>query len=505
MNQNLMLAAFASPQSTAMSAKSTAEVFVVQSLGTPMDAAITLQLIATIDAVPSFTLLVSDIQASLSSGTSPLLSQNVATDLSNAIADTMSAGYSQQSTMQFSARPRSVTQSAAPPLPYQIIGPFATLPTLYSVYIDTVNTGNGGVNLKNTMPIAFVASSQDSSGNQIANNVSLPGFDIVDDLFNNQSVLPQAVAIAGSGESFVLDISEIQTEQSNLTNGLADLSVFLLAQALDMKVSSSPQLQSCATSGAKTLVNALISANSTLITTTATGAQLSTTMVVTLSAQLVSGVVSTIVQCARPDLIGGSVVSSVVQNLTKYLVPYLGEAAIVWKVASVASSARGPLTELGETIYYWNTSTAVNVCETGGQLGTCPRTMTLTVTWTVTPITATGWSGTDQLTISSGQLTYTGSLELGGSTIQRTESGSEPYVTPNPPTPGAPWSFDIGVPITWSNGPGWGGTTSGTVTIQATPIQGVGYSLSTNSAGSSYWQYGYAVTTVTASGTISGP
>jgi Chitobiase/beta-hexosaminidase C-terminal domain/Abnormal spindle-like microcephaly-assoc'd, ASPM-SPD-2-Hydin len=139
----------------------------------------------------------------------------------------------------------------------------------------------------------------------------------------------------------------------------------------------------------------------------------------------------------------------------------------------------------------------------------------LSVTWTVTPIPQGDsgyWSGTDTLTIMNGQYTYTGALvnPFGGCTTNRTETGSGTFTTPQPSTPGSPWSFTVSVPLTWENVQGSGCANPGhvdgsgsyntpNVVIQATPTQGV-YSLSTDTTYPPGADYGNSQTTITASG-----
>lgn len=505
-NQNIILAALSSSQTptTQFSARSTAEALVTQALAVSVDTIIASQLVTIIDAAPSFPSLVSDIQAALSSGTSPLLLNSVATDIGNVTADVVSAEYQQESVKPFLAHSQAATQNAGPPLPYQIIGPIAAYPTIYSVYINSPNPSNGGVNLRNSMPIAFAASSDDPSGSPISNNVSLPEFNIAGDLFFHQSLVPQDVPVGGNGQRFVLTISEVPAQWSNLTTDLADFSAFLLGQALGLKVDSSPQLQSCATDGAKDLVNALISANSSITSSVATGRDLSNAMVATFSTNLVSGVVSGIVQCARPDLSTNMILKTVLQSLPTYLTPYLGEEAFLWKAVSFAWGARSVATEMGETIYYWNTSVPVNVCEASDQLTSCPPEMSLAAKLSVTPLTKDGWSGSGNLTIntSNGTNTYTGDFTSDG--IDRTESGTGDYYIP-PHQAGVAFTFQLNIGYNWINGgPQWEGTGEYHFLVLATPAQG-GYSLSPEYPDLNSGYFGDSNTSFTVSGFYTGP
>jgi hypothetical protein len=96
------------------------------------------------------------------------------------------------------------------------------------------------------MPIQFVASTQDSSGNAIDKGETLDGFDRYANLFSTHPIAPVGTKVSGNAQRFLLTVTEIPTQQTNLVAGLADFSVFLLGQALDLKVENSPPLESCA-------------------------------------------------------------------------------------------------------------------------------------------------------------------------------------------------------------------------------------------------------------------
>jgi hypothetical protein len=513
-NQNLIMAAMASGgQNTILSAKSTAEVIAILALGT--STVNTGQLIASVDAAPNFPTLVADIQTALQNATSPLASQSVVADLAAVLKDAATNAYQQQSIKPFAVHRESET--AAQPLPFQILGGSSSLNTVASVYIDSVSSDGNGVNLKNTLPIAFSASSKDTSGNQIDAGETVPAFDLLSNLLLKLSASPQVTKIAGNGQRFVVTVGTSQTDQANLTKFVTDIILQIISLATDKTLDSAPELESCAAEGAAQIVGAVSKANAAVFAAATTGTEASATLAGSMTAELMSGIVQTAISCA-PELSSVAIYQTVATNLATYLVPFLD----ILQTAFTANDRIGIVAEGIATFYYWNTSVDVNVCLTNGQLATCPSTMSLKVTWTVTPLSQpTGgyWSGTDTLTIANGQFTYTGTLtnQVPGQPCitNRTETGSGTFSTPQPQTPGSPFSFTVSVPITATNTQGSGCANPGTVeavdsytaqavVIQATPMQG-GYSLSTNTTYAPQAEYAEAQMTVTASGTITGP
>jgi hypothetical protein len=361
-NQQLLLAAMSGSQNTLLSATSTAEVLAILNLGIS-DAPTTSELTTTIDATPSFPALVTDIQAALSQGISPLHSQNVVKDLAFVLSDVAANLYQQETIKPFSVHPAisQSTETAAPPLPFQILGSSSSLKVLGAVYIDSLDASSDAVNLKNTLPIVFFA----SSGNGIASGKTLPAYDLFSVLVNRGTTSPQATSIAGSAQKFVLTIDTSMTDQQNLTQSLTDLIVFTIGKVTNAKPAQMTGLPSCAQKGAAQIVNSVVAANSQIFGVAATGADLSTALAATMTSSLVAGIAKSTLQCAAPEL-----GLTVLTNLSKYLIPFLDVI-----VASIeAASAAAIVSELVATRYYWNESVAVNVCVANGQLTTCPIT-----------------------------------------------------------------------------------------------------------------------------------
>jgi len=513
-NQNLMLAAMAGSQNTSLNAKSTAEVLAILSLG--ITGGTSSQLTAAIDAAPSFPIFVADIQTALSQGTSPLASQNVVKDIAAVLGDALTNAYQQQSTKPFVVQPRTTslgTASATSPLPFQILGPFSSFKTLASVYIDSLSS-DGGVNLKNTLPIAFFASSKGSSGNMIDQGQTLQAFDLTSNLLLHLSTSPPATKIAGNGQKFVVTVDTSKTDQANLTQTATDIILLVINQVIDKTVSSAPGLQGCAADGAKKIVSAVSTANASIFAATATGTDVAASLAASMTTDLVSGIVKSAISCA-PELAASAVYQTAVSNLTKYLVPYLGALKLAYTVYGLS----GPATEFAATFYYWNQSVDVNVCEANGQLSACLSQVSLKVVWTTTPLpqsNSDAWDGTGTLTIADGQYTYAAALMYQylhskpdpSCLISRKETGSGGFATPKPPTPGSPWSFTVSVPITWDNfcassgaSIGGGSYNSANIVIQATPASDGSYTLSTNTT-YPLGLYGGSQTTVTATGYI---
>jgi hypothetical protein len=248
-----MLAAMAGSQNTQLSAKSTAEALAIISLG--ITGGTTSQLTAAIDAAPSFPTFVSDIQAALSHGTSPLASQDVVKDMAAVLSDALTNAYQQQSTKPFVVQPHTTslgTESATSPLPFQILGPSSSFKTLASVYIDNLSS-DGGVNLKNTLPITFFASSTGTSENRIDQGQTLQAFDLASNLLLHLSTSPPVTKIAGNGQKFVVTVDTSKTDQANLTQTATDIILLVISQVIDKTVNRTPSLQGCATDGAKTM------------------------------------------------------------------------------------------------------------------------------------------------------------------------------------------------------------------------------------------------------------
>jgi len=243
-------------QTTAMSAKSTAEVFAILAIGTPSIPSS--QMTAYVDAAASFPTLVADIQIALQNGTLPLSAQNIQADLATVLGDTISYVYQQQTTKPFVARPESIlpTETATQPLPFQIIGPFPSLKTVASVYIDSPN-GDGGVNLKNTLPISFSASSRDLTENSIDNGETLPSFDLVSNILVHLTTSPTATKVSGNGQNFVVTLNTAQTDSANVTKLVTDIILQAINLAIDRKITDSVNLQSCAGKGANQIVSAV--------------------------------------------------------------------------------------------------------------------------------------------------------------------------------------------------------------------------------------------------------
>lgn len=530
-NGNLLLAALTNSATTVLNAKSTAETLAVLNLGLPPDGVTAAQLTTSIDAVPSFATLVADIQASLAQGASPTNSQSVATDLATVLSNTLSSLYQQQSPAPFVVDPQTgahphtaLPTETATGAPFQILGLSPSLPSLFSVYIDSAS-GDGGVNLKNTMPIAFAASSKDASGAPIDTGETLGEYSLLASLWNNLLHLklsltpPTPTEVKGNGTNFVVTVDQTPTEQTNLANAFAETSEVLLSKALDISVKNYPELESCALKGGQQIADAVLGANITI----ATSADLSAALAKTLTVGLFQGVVQSIISCTSSTLSASTVVKAFLANSAQYLAPVLGQFKLAYEFANNVYAASGPASKFAATWYYWNTSVAVDVCETGNQIGPCPGALTLNVVWTVSPIPAVPggnyWEGSDSLTIANGNTAYTGNLINETPSLpcitDRTETGSGGFAAPVNPNPGTPFTFTVSIGLLWQNIQGAGCANPGyiedsgsyitpPVVILATPTKG-GYSLSTTTTYPPQFYYGNAQLSVTATGTLTGP
>lgn len=145
-----------------------------------------------------------------------------------------------------------------------------------------------------------------------------------------------------------------------------------------------------------------------------------------------------------------------------------------------------------------------------------PTAFSLSVKWTTVPYpqpNANTWEGTETLTIADGNWTFTGSAKNQGSSspcvTTRSEFGSGSTSIPVIPTSPTPFTFPLKFDIKWTNTDGSGCSTPGysysgpetvSIIIQATPAQGGGYTLSTNTVYPPNGWFAGAQTTVTANG-----
>jgi hypothetical protein len=374
-----LLAAYATSGTTTLSASSTATTLVTLTLGLPTTSLSYSQLTQDIQKASDYSTLATDIQASLSTGTSPLDSQTVSQDVANVVNEVLTVVAPQPSSATASAAHPSASshlfrqqhahtslppENAAPPLPFQILGPFAWLPTFYSVYIASP-TSQGGVNLINTMPIQFHASSQDKNSNAIDGGETLPAADII---FGLVPLKPQAVGIQGNGQTFTVTVDEtdLATQKVNVNQVLTDWLIFAIGQVTNINANL-PGLQACAQQGSKELLNAIINANTSIFIPLSTGADVAQSVAVALSGNIMFSALKTVITCSAPGIAASAAASAAIANLAKFVVPLSG----VWKVLQFVASASGPLTETGLMFYYWNDSQDVNVCEDNGSLAPC--------------------------------------------------------------------------------------------------------------------------------------
>jgi hypothetical protein len=509
-NQNLILAALSSSQTstTQFSAKSTAETLAVTTLGVS-DGVTASQLISAIDAAPSFSTLVSDVQTALSEGASPLTSQSVAQDLATVLRDTVTGAYQQSTVKPFAVHPQAAlpTETAAPPLPFTVLGLQGSLAG--SVYIASNNT-DGSLNIMNTFPIAFAVSSRDTSGSPLGNTETLQAYSLASSVLSNLynktlSASPTPAKVTGNGQKFVVTVDATPREAQNATKALGDTLQFVLSQAFNMSTTKYSGLSACSQTAAQAIMDPVITSLTTSIgSATATPEDFGKALKSALTTQAVTGAVESIIKCTAStasDVAVSTVIQTAVTTTMKaFLAPYWEIIQLAYTTGSTIYAASGPVTEIGTTYYYWNKSVDVNVCETNGQLGSCTPQLSLKVVWTSTPLgqgKSDAWDGTSTLTIANGQYTYSAAVAYVYITskpdpscnLSRQETGSGGFATPQPPKPGSPWSFTISVPITWLNycattGPGsstWGGSYSTpSVVIQATPAPDGSYTLSTN-------------------------
>jgi len=524
-NQHLILAALSSSQTatTQFSAKSTAETLAVTTLGVS-DGVTVSQLISAIDAAPSFSTLVSDVQTALSQGASPLTSPSVAQDLATVLRDTITGAYQQLTVKPFAAHPQAAlpTETAAPPLPFTILGLQGSLAG--SVYIAPSTNTDASLNIMNTFPIAFAVSSKDTSGNPLSNTQTLQAYSlassVLSNLYNNKtlSTSPTPAKVTGNGQKFVVTVDATPTEAQNATKAIGDTLQFTISQAFNISDSG---LSACSQTAAQAIMAPVIAS----FTATATSEDFGKALKSALTPQVVTLAIQGIINCtgSTASKVAASTViqTALTTTMKAFLAPYWEIVQLAYTVGSTIYAASGPVTELSATYYYWNKSVDINVCETNGQLGSCTPQLSLKLVWTSTPLgqgTSDAWDGTGTLTIANGQYTYSAALAYvyiaskpdPSCNLSRQETGSGGFGTPQPPKPGSPWSFTISVPITWLNycattGPGsstWGGSYSTpSVVIQATPAPDGSYTLSTNTT-YPLGVYGGSQTTVTASGYI---
>ena len=522
-NQNLILAALSSSQTatTQFSATSTAETLVVTTLGVS-DGVTASQLISAIDAAPSFPTLVSDVQTALSQGASPLTSQSVAQDLATVLRDTITGAYQQLSVKPFEVHPQAAlpTETATPSLPFTILqGSLAG-----SVYIASVNAGDGSLNIINTFPIAFAVSSKDTStpANTLSNTQTLQAYSLASslltNLFNNKtlSTSPTPAKVTGNGQKFVVTVDATPTEAQNATKAIGDTLQFVLSQAFNMSTTKYSGLSACSQTAAQAIMAPVIAS----FTATTTSEDFGKALASALTTQVVTGAIQTIIKCTgttASDVAASTVIQTAASTTMKaFLAPWWEVIQMAYTAGSTIYAAKGPVTEIASTYYYWNKSVDVNVCEANGQLTSCGLTqLSLNVVWTVTPTQPTGWSGTDTLTVTNLNFTYTGLLTIPSPTgsnpgciTTRNESASGQLFSqiPQGPTPPATFTFPVAITNNWTNS-GCGNPDSGSngangLTITATPAPDGSYTLSTNTTYTPQEGYGGAQMTVTASGSI---
>lgn len=520
-NQNLILAALSSSQTatTQFSAKSTAETLVVTTLGVS-DGVTASQLISAIDAAPSFPTLVSDVQTALSQGASPLTSQSVAQDLATVLRDTVTSAYQQLSVKPFEVHPQAAlpTETAAPPLPFTILGLQGSLAG--SVYITSTNT-DGSLNIMNTFPMAFAVSSKDTSGSPLSNTQTLQAYSLASSVLSNLynktlSTSPTPANITGNGQKFVITVDATPTEAQNATKAIGDTLQFVLSQAFNMSATKYSGLSACSQTAAQAIMAPVIAS----FTATTTSEDFGKALASALTTQAVTGAIQTIIKCAgttASDVAASTVIQTAASTTMKtFVAPWWEVIQMAYTAGSTIYAAKGPVTEIAATYYYWNKSVNVNVCEANGQLTSCGLTqLSLNVVWTVTPTQPIGWSGTDTLTVTNLNYTYTGLLTIPSPTgsnpgciTTRNESASGQLFSqiPQGPTPPATFTFLVAITNDWTNS-GCGNPDSGSngangLTITATPAPDGSYTLSTNTTYTPQEGYGGAQMTVTASGSI---
>lgn len=438
-NGNLLLAALSSSQSatTQFSATSTAETLAVTALG--VSGLTTSQLISSVEAAPSFSTFVSDVQTALSQGASPTTSQSVAQDLATVLSQTVTGAYQQSPVKPFAVNPRTVlpTETVTPPLPFPILGaPIASLPTVDSVYVASVNgipsANVGSLNVINTLPIAFAVSSADTSGNTLSSAQTLPAYTVASSVLSNlysnltqngsvtTSTAPTPATIAGNGQDFVVKVDTTPTGVQNLDNAVADALQFALSQAFDLYGTKTPGLSACTQTAAQAIVQLMITTLTTTIgSATATPAQLGQAMVTALTPQVITGAIQSVIKCtgsSATSIASSAVIQTAITTMKEFLNPYWETIQLAYTWGSTIYAATIPITELAATWYYWDTSVNVNVCETNGQLNPCGQNFSIT-----TPIQFSSSSSTggvcsqDTVSINLTQFSMTVGQEPNGS------------------------------------------------------------------------------------------
>ncbi|WP_158786243.1 hypothetical protein [Granulicella sp. L46] len=367
-NQNPILAAFANADTTVLSVDSTSVALVLSSLDPSSSSVLTYsQMEADVQNAAGYSALSAAVLFSLQSGTAPVTSSSVLGDVAIVVNQVIPVVLSQIATAETPSANTvrsslSPAEIAGPPLPFQILGPIASLATFYSVYINAPD-GNGGVEITNKLPIALHAYSADLSGNNIVGpnpGLSLPA---APPLF----AYPQtatAVDVGGNGQQFLVTVDQNSAARdANVRQGIANVLIFIMNQALG-KVATGVNVDACAQQGVTQLINGMGTAYNTVILSASTGAGVDLSLANNLTVASLGGAFKIAFSCAAK-----ASTTSIFSTIATWLNPYNK-----WlQLLSLTAQALPTATQLSLTIYYWNLVQPVQVCESGNQVVACTQ------------------------------------------------------------------------------------------------------------------------------------
>jgi hypothetical protein len=365
-NQNLILAAYANSASTTLSATSTATVLTLFTIGLiPPTGPTFAQVVQDVQSTAGFAPLVAAITTSITAGTPPLQSPAV----TQAVAVVVNQSYpliAAQTTAPVAAAAQIRAAAVIPPtqvttmLPFQIFGPSATFPRVQSVYVSSAAGGVGGVNLVNSMPIAWSAGSTDQNGGTLDAGKTLGAVNPILALV----FPPFGVTVSGNGQEFTLTVAQTAaTRDANVKQSIADLLGFLIGQ-LGFKSANIP---TCTLSATNNVLTAAGSTFETLLINEPTGVKASLLLSGSLAASIVNNGIKEALNCALPAALSQSADLKLLVQLGAWVNP----TTTIWKTISAAVSFAGPANETAVMFYYWNASQSVGICEAASTVVNC--------------------------------------------------------------------------------------------------------------------------------------